>query len=296
MAITPLPTPPSRDQDSETFTTNADAFLAALPDFATEANALASDVNDDAAAAAASQAAAESAETAAVGAANYKGDYDAGTTYSVGESVTYNGSVYIKKTTAAAGTTPVDGADWLELVESSGGLVFLASSNLSSDATADFTAFDAGLYDAYEFVLQNIIPATDDVDFSFLTSTDGGSTWDNTSGDYDFGCIMQRSSTVFDTDNGNAASLALTGNGAFTIGNTSGYPGLSGWLLIPGPHLAKKTQALWSTSYYDPSGNLIMLTGSGLRQSEADVNAVRFFCSSGNIESGTITMYGMVNA
>ncbi|MDD9726148.1 hypothetical protein PVV74_11835 [Roseovarius sp. SK2] len=295
MAITPLPTPPSRDQDSETFTTNADAFLAALPDFATEANALQDDVNSKATAAAASQAAAESAETVAVGAANYKGDYDAGTTYSVGESVTYNGTQYIAKT-ENTGVTPANGANWLELVESSGGLVFLASSDLSSDATSDFTAFDAGLYDAYEFVFQNIIPATDDVDFTFLSSTDGGSTWDNTSGDYDFGCIILRSGTVFDTDSGNAASIALTGTGALTIGNTSGYPGLSGRLFVPGPHLAKKTQFLWNTSFYDPSGNLVMLTGSGLRQSEADVDAVRFLCSSGNIASGTITMYGMVNA
>ncbi|MDD9727222.1 hypothetical protein PVV74_17310 [Roseovarius sp. SK2] len=177
-----------------------------------------------------------------------------------------------------------------------GGLVFLASSDLSSDATSDFTAFDAGLYDAYEFVFQNIIPATDDVDFTFLSSTDGGSTWDDTSGDYDFGCIILRSGTVFDTDSGNAASIALTGTGALTIGNTSGYPGLSGRLFVPGPHLAKKTQFLWNTSFYDPSGNLVMLTGSGLRQSEADVNAVRFLCSSGNIASGTITMYGMVSA
>jgi len=44
MAITPLPTPPSRD-DPTNFATRADAFLGALPDFATEANALQVDVN-----------------------------------------------------------------------------------------------------------------------------------------------------------------------------------------------------------------------------------------------------------
>jgi hypothetical protein len=46
MAITPLPTPPSRAQSQATFSTNADAFLAALPGFATEANALAADIGD----------------------------------------------------------------------------------------------------------------------------------------------------------------------------------------------------------------------------------------------------------
>ena len=44
MAITALPTPPSR-QDSANFAVRADAFLTALPTFATEANALATEVN-----------------------------------------------------------------------------------------------------------------------------------------------------------------------------------------------------------------------------------------------------------
>lgn len=53
MPITPLPTPPSRN-DPTNFSSRADAFLGALPAFGTEANALAVDVNDDAVAAAAS--------------------------------------------------------------------------------------------------------------------------------------------------------------------------------------------------------------------------------------------------
>jgi len=63
-------------------------------------------------AAEAAQTAAESARDIAEGFANYQGDYDAGTFYAIGESVTYLGVVYIKKSAAAAGTTPVDGADW----------------------------------------------------------------------------------------------------------------------------------------------------------------------------------------
>jgi len=44
MAITPLPTPPSRE-DPTNFATRADAFLGALPTFQSEANALQTDVN-----------------------------------------------------------------------------------------------------------------------------------------------------------------------------------------------------------------------------------------------------------
>lgn len=78
----------------------------------TAASAAAADTSANAADVA--RIAAQLAQSIAEGAANYQGDYDAGTLYAVGESVTYNGSRFIKKTTAAAGTTPVDGADWLE--------------------------------------------------------------------------------------------------------------------------------------------------------------------------------------
>jgi hypothetical protein len=40
----------------------------------------------------------------------------------------------------------------------------------------------------------------------------------------------------------------------------------------------------------------IYVTGAGSRLSSADVDAIRFYFSSGNIESGTITMYGLRNA
>jgi Chaperone of endosialidase len=53
MSITALPTPPTRS-DATNFNTRADAFLLALPTFATEANALATEVNGYAANAAAS--------------------------------------------------------------------------------------------------------------------------------------------------------------------------------------------------------------------------------------------------
>lgn len=58
MTITALPTPPSRS-DSANFATRGDAFLAALPTFATEANVLQTDVNAKQAAAAVSANAAQ---------------------------------------------------------------------------------------------------------------------------------------------------------------------------------------------------------------------------------------------
>lgn len=58
MAITALPTPPSRS-DPGTFAARGDAFMTALPTFATEANVLQTDVNAKQAAAAVSANAAQ---------------------------------------------------------------------------------------------------------------------------------------------------------------------------------------------------------------------------------------------
>ena len=97
MPITPLPTPPSRQDAEATFVSRANAFLGALPLFVTEANAQAVDVN--------------TAREVAVAAANYRGDYAAGTTYQVGQSVTYLGNFFYAKT-INTGVTPVQGTNW----------------------------------------------------------------------------------------------------------------------------------------------------------------------------------------
>jgi hypothetical protein len=115
MAITPLPTPPSRD-DPTNFATRADAFLGALPDFATEANALAVDVNADAVAAAADATAAEAAAAAATAAANVT-KWVSGTTYTEGvvvwSPITYLS--YRRKSTGGGTTDPsADSTNWAQ--------------------------------------------------------------------------------------------------------------------------------------------------------------------------------------
>lgn len=119
--ITPLPTPPSRSQSPATFSADADAFLGALPDFQSDANALgsyldgvAAAVDADAATAAAAALDAEAAASIAAGVADYQGAYNAGTTYQIGQSVSYSGSLFVANT-VNTGITPVNGANWFEI-------------------------------------------------------------------------------------------------------------------------------------------------------------------------------------
>jgi hypothetical protein len=115
MAITPLPTPPSRN-DPTNFAARGDAFLGALPDFATEANALAVDVNADAVAAAADATAAEAAAAAATAAANVT-KWVSGTTYTEG-AVVWSPITYLsyrRKSTGGGTTDPsADSTNWTQ--------------------------------------------------------------------------------------------------------------------------------------------------------------------------------------
>lgn len=109
--ITPLPNPPSRSQSPETFSTDADVFLGALPEFQTDANAQATYLDALAIAVDVDATVASNAAAVAVGAANYQGDYNAGTTYQIGQSVSYNSYRWVAKT-INTGITPVAGANW----------------------------------------------------------------------------------------------------------------------------------------------------------------------------------------
>lgn len=76
--ITNLPAAPSRDQTPENFSSTADAFVAALPEFVTDVNA-AGDYIDT--------------KTVSVG-NDFQGNYAAGTTYTTGQSVLYTDAAY----------------------------------------------------------------------------------------------------------------------------------------------------------------------------------------------------------
>ena len=68
-----------------------------------------------------------------------------------------------------------------------GSMVYLASSGaISNAASVSFTQFDASKYDHYQFWFQNVIPVTDNVDLYLRTSTDGGSNYASSNGDYHF--------------------------------------------------------------------------------------------------------------
>lgn len=171
------------------------------------------------------------------------------------------------------------------------GLEFITSVDASSEATLDFTAFDATKYDSYVFTFANVTPTTGSY-FRARTSTNGGSSYDSSSNNYQYRIMANGSaSAAFET------FIPLSGVSGSTIGLSADVDGISGTLEIHGPHLTKKTMVVFNGMHFgSTSSTLVDVSSKTVRLSSDDVNAIQFFFDSGNIESGTITMYGRRNS
>ena len=186
-----------------------------------------------------------------------------------------------------------------------GGLRFISTTDISSAANYSFTSFDSSSFDAYLFVLINVTPASDAVNLDMFTSTDGGSTYDSGSSDYNW--TFNRG-TVYGSDSGDDGdsdadddSISLTGNnsgGANVIGSDANEHGVSGQIWMYNPASTKITHGTYDLMYQaNTPENLVNIAKGGYaRMSAADVDAIRIMFSSGDIESGTINAYGVVNA
>lgn len=176
-----------------------------------------------------------------------------------------------------------------------GSLVYIASSGaLSGAASVAFTQFDASKYDHYQFMLQNVTPATDNVFLLAQTSTNNGTSYSSTSGDYH----------VNGTD---VTGLHVAGYGGFGLGSNAGEHGASGPFMLYAPHVTSaytySNSVLISYGSVDGDGYVWSFSGSshtglasaGARVAAEDVDAIKFIMSSGNIESGEIVMYGIAN-
>jgi len=160
-----------------------------------------------------------------------------------------------------------------------GSLVYLASSGaISSAASVSFTQFDSSKYDHYQFWFQHVLPATDGATLYGHVSTDGGSNYDTTNGNYHFNLNDAPGLIVSDA-----------------LGTDTGESGVSVVFTLFAPHMAVYT--------YGFSSGIAMLTNSYVySQAHAtghltaqDTDAIQFKMSSGNIASGEIVMYGIAN-
>ena len=173
-----------------------------------------------------------------------------------------------------------------------GGLVFISSQTASTSATLDFTGFSASTYGSYLFVFDAVTPATDGTTFACRYSTDAGSS---------FVAGTNYKYTLSYRDTGDSvntfATAAIESNIAIAgdVDNAA-TSGVSGELRIINPGGTNYTASRGEGQYFASTGLHGEWEMSGVLAATTAVDAVRFLMLSGNIASGTITMYGLRNS
>jgi len=195
------------------------------------------------------------------------------------------------------------GADDLETGAGGGSMVFIKKLTASSSGTLSFVDGASSVvldstYKEYMFIFNNMHPATDNVDFMFNLSVDSGSNYNVTKtsaacrahhNEADDGSPFIRYESTADL----AQATGFQGLTREDLGNANDKS-VSGFLHLFNPssttfvkHFMATTQSVHEADSSDE--NFV----AGYGNTTSAVDAVQFKMSSGNIDSGTITLYGI---
>ena len=179
---------------------------------------------------------------------------------------------------------------WCDDPAEEAGWVLLDKQEASNSATIDFESLLDSTYLAFKVVMVDVVPATDNVILQFRTSTDNGATYDSTANDYFYAqARIPSDSTLAESVTETASVISLVN----TVGSAAGE-GISGELTLSNPAGTALFKRLrWSFDAIDSGGSVMPQWGAGARMATADVDAIRFLFSSGNIESGTFLLFGL---
>ena len=183
---------------------------------------------------------------------------------------------------------------------SSGAMTLIKEQTASSSATISFVHGTSdvvldGTYPIYKFVWINVHPATDDVDFQ-VGFRDGGTNYDAT-----------KTTSFFQAYHNEAGNdQALTYQAADDLAQSTSYQNLndrlgndndqssSGYLFLFSPssttyvkHFIAETNRSHAIDY--TNHQFI----AGYCNTTTAIDGVQFKCSSGNIDAGTIKLYGI---
>ena len=170
-------------------------------------------------------------------------------------------------------------------------LVLIQSQTASSSATLDFTTGIDSTYLHYLFFLENVKPVNANVALYMRFSTNSGSTYQATNYQYN---LQQQNSNGTDVS-GNSSGSGVTSAIVFgdQISNNSGEGGINGIIQIFDPAGSNQKFASGNGGYLRSASVNASCTMGGLWATTTAVNAIRFLMASGNIASGTISLYGV---
>jgi hypothetical protein len=175
-------------------------------------------------------------------------------------------------------------------------MTLIQEQTASSSSTISFTSGIDSTYDSYVFKFINIHPATDNVSFSFNLSTDGGSNYNVTKTTTYFYAYLGENGSygileyVAGLDLAQSTSDQPLSN---NVGNDNDQSA-SGELFLFNPSSTTFVKHFISTTnQYDRADISVNPRMAGYGNTTSAIDGVRFQMSSGNIDAGTIKLYGI---
>ena len=193
-----------------------------------------------------------------------------------------------------------DGAGTLSSVNSAlapAGPILISTHTASGSSSIEITSGIDSTYDEYMFVFTDINPATDNTDFGFQTSTNGGSSYGVSKVTTSF--YAKHNEADSQTTLSYATGYDYPGNPdtekqwiAWQIGNDSDES-CSGIIHIHSPSSTTYVKHFYlRTNTYGASVETLDFFAAGYWNTTSAINAFRFAMFSGNFD-GTIQMYGI---
>ena len=190
-------------------------------------------------------------------------------------------------------------ANGLEATLSGGATTFIKKLTASSSSTLSFVDGSSDVvldntYKEYLFLFKNIHPGTDEVKFKFNLSIDSGSNYNVTKTATNFYAgHTEADATGFGYDSGLAQSTA---DAFITVGDigSAADESTSGYLHLFNPSSTTFVKHFISAATIYGSNPQSQITyGAGYGNTTSAIDAIQFKMSSGNIDAGTITLYGI---
>jgi len=195
------------------------------------------------------------------------------------------------------GTTLIDNGT-LDAAIPTGDMTLISTQTASASATISFTSGIDATYDSYVFKFYDIHPATDNQDFGFQGSTNGGSSYGVT--------ITSSHFSAYHDEADSSTSLGYDGSGNRDLAQSTNLQSLSsgtgngndecysGTLTIYQPSSATFVKHFIARgNHYNAGDYSINNHMAGYFNTTSAIDAIQFKFASGNTDSGTIKLYGI---
>lgn len=182
-----------------------------------------------------------------------------------------------------AGSVPVFAA-------AAGGLTFLSAATASNDASIAFTSLIDSTYDDYMVTLTNVVPVTSGGRIQLALSQNNGSSYLSASYRYANSGGSDADSALNEGSASNSIMLLAT-----LVDNTAGY-GANGFIRIQGVASGAYTVVTSVLSHLRSTAFQTTTTAGTYFGDTNAIDAIRLNNNAGNLNTGTIRLYGITKA